>query len=50
MMGVYRCRSVISYNEYGGEIRNHQELIDNRGYHSHDEMIQDIAKKTKCES
>jgi len=45
MGGIIRCGSVISENENGDEIKDHQELIDNTEYHSTKELIEDVADK-----
>lgn len=44
MAGLIRCGSVISCNEDGDEIKNHQELIDNQEFHSEIELKEYIAK------
>lgn len=45
MEGIIRCGSVISEDENGDEIKDHQELIDNTEYHSAKELIEDVANK-----
>lgn len=45
MEGVIRCGSVISQDEHGNNLKNHQELIDNTEFHSEDELISYVASK-----
>ncbi|WP_155998010.1 hypothetical protein [Thioalkalivibrio sp. ALMg13-2] len=45
MSGVIRCGSVISEDEYGSELKDHQELIDNAEFRSEGELIEYIASK-----
>jgi len=45
MHGIIRCGSVVSEDEDGNELKNHQELIDNTEFHSEDELIEYVAKK-----
>jgi hypothetical protein len=45
MQGIIRCGSVISEDENGNELKDHQELIDNKEYHSREDLIEDIAKR-----
>jgi hypothetical protein len=45
MDGIIRCGSVISKDENGNEITDHQELIDNTEYHSVEELIEDVATR-----
>lgn len=47
MAGIIRCGSVISEDENGDEIRDHQELIDNTAYHSAKDLIEDVARRLK---
>jgi hypothetical protein len=45
MEGIKRCGSVISEDENGDKIKDHQELIDNTEYHSAEELIKDVANR-----
>lgn len=45
MDGVIRCGSVISQDEDGNELQDHQELIDNTEFRSADELISYVAGK-----
>lgn len=49
MSGVIRVGSIISEDEDGNEIMDHQKLIDNTEYHSNDELIEDIARKLEVD-
>ena len=46
MMGLIRCGSVISEDEDGAE-KSHDDLIDNKEFHSAQEMIEYVAGKLK---
>ena len=41
--GIIRCGSVISFDENGKELNNHQDLIDNTEFRSQAEMINYVA-------
>ena len=43
MNGIIRCGSVISEDEDGNELKDHQELIDNTEFHSEQELINHVA-------
>ncbi len=45
LIGISRCSSVISKNDYGDEIKDHQDLIDNTNYYSAEELIEDVARR-----
>ena len=45
MVGIIRCDSVISFNENGKVLNNHQDLIDNTEFRSQAEMINYVADK-----
>jgi len=45
MRGIIRCGSVISQDEDGEDLKDHQELIDNTEFHSEDELISYVASK-----
>jgi hypothetical protein len=45
MIGVHRCGSVISEDEDGNELKDHQELIDNMEFHSVEALIAHVAKE-----
>ncbi len=45
MNGIIRCGSVISEDENGNEIKDHQELIDDAEFHSERELISSVAKR-----
>lgn len=45
MEGIIRCGSVISQDEDGNELEDHQELIDNAEFRSRDELISHVASK-----
>lgn len=45
MIGVIRCGSVISKDEEGNVLNDHQELIDNTEFRSADELISSVADK-----
>lgn len=45
MDGIIRCGSVISEDENGEVINDHQELIDNAEFHSEAELIASVAKR-----
>ncbi|WP_126536012.1 hypothetical protein [Aerosticca soli] len=45
MQGIIRCGSVVSEDEDGNELKDHQELIDNKEFHSEDELIEYVANK-----
>jgi hypothetical protein len=45
MAGVIRCGSVISEDEDGNKLKDHQELIDNTEFHSEQELIEYVAKQ-----
>ncbi|MBF0349962.1 MAG: hypothetical protein HQM11_02970 [SAR324 cluster bacterium] len=47
MAGIIRCGSVISEDKNGNTVKDHHELIDNKEYHSKEELISDIAKRLK---
>ena len=47
MNGIIRVSSVISEDENGNKIKDHQELVDNTEYHLEQELISDIAKRLK---
>lgn len=49
MSGIIRAGSVISEDENGSEISDHQELIDNTEYHSREELLEDIARRLKVD-
>ncbi len=44
MNGIIRCGSVISEDEDGNELKDHQELIDNAEFYSEQELIEHVAK------
>jgi hypothetical protein len=53
MEGIIRCGSVISEDDKGKE-RDHQELVDNKEFHTREELIKDVSdrlrvKKEICE-
>ena len=50
MDGIIRCGSVISLDENGNQIKDHQDLIDNSEYRSTDEMRKDIASRLGVDS
>lgn len=43
MNGILRCGSVISEDEDGNELKDHQELIDNAEFHSEKALIKYVA-------
>ncbi|MBY6205531.1 hypothetical protein [Halomonas denitrificans] len=45
MRGIIRCGSVVSQDEDGNELKDHQELIDNTEFRSEDELISYVASK-----
>lgn len=45
MEGIIRCGSVISEDENGDTIKDHQELIDNAEFHSESELIASVAHR-----
>ncbi len=45
MEGIFRCGSVISEDEDGNELKDHQELIDNAEFHSEEALIRYVADK-----
>ncbi len=45
MDGIIRCGSVISEDQNGNTIKNHQELIDNTEFHSESELIASVAQR-----
>ena len=45
MDGIIRCGSVISEDEEGNELKNHQELIDNAEFQSETELVNYVAEK-----
>lgn len=45
MLGVLRCSSVISDDEDGNELKDHQQLIDNMEFHSEEALIAHVAKQ-----
>lgn len=45
LQGIIRCGSVISEDEDGNELKDHQDLIDNTEYQSPAELIEDVAKR-----
>jgi len=45
MGGIIRCGSVISEDENGKQIKDHQELIDNTEFHSEEQLIASVAKR-----
>lgn len=45
MSGIIRCGSVISEDENGRQIKDHQELIDNAEFHSEEQLIASVAKR-----
>lgn len=45
MNGIIRCGSVVSEDEDGNELKDHQELIDNTEFHSEKELVDHVAKK-----
>lgn len=47
MAGIIRCSSVISEDENGDEIEDHQELVDNTEYHSAKDLIEDVSRRLK---
>jgi hypothetical protein len=49
MTGILRCGSVISEDEDGNEIADHQELIDNREFHSEAALVAYVAKRLKVD-
>ena len=49
MSGILRCGSVISEDEDGNELKDHQELIDNSEFHSEEALIKYVAEKLGVE-
>lgn len=49
MSGILRCGSVISEDEVGNELKDHQELIDNSEFHSEEALIKYVAEKLGVE-
>ena len=47
MSGIIRCGSVISEDENGGIIQDHQNLIDNTEFRSEQELIASVAIRLK---
>ena len=45
MDGIIRCGSVITKDENGNTIDDHQELIDNAEFHSESELIASVAQR-----
>lgn len=45
MAGIIRCGAVISEDENGNTINDHQELIDNAEFHSKSELIASVAQR-----
>jgi hypothetical protein len=45
MNGIIRCSSVVSQDEDGNDLHDHQELIDNTEFHSEDELVSYVAGK-----
>lgn len=45
MAGVIRCGAVISQDEDGNELEDHQELIDNTEFHSETDLINHVASR-----
>lgn len=45
MHGIIRCGSVISQDEDGNDLEDHQDLIDNAEFRSESELINYVAKK-----
>lgn len=44
MSGIIRCGSVISEDENGKQIKDHQELVDNTEFPSEEQLIAYVAK------
>ena len=49
MSGILRCGSVISEDEDGNELKDHQELIDNLEFHSEEALIKYVAERLGVE-
>ena len=49
MNGILRCGSVISEDEDGNELKDHQELIDNAEFQSEKALIKYVAEKLSVE-
>lgn len=49
MNGILRCGSVISEDEDGNELKDHQELIDNAEFQSEKALIKYVAEKLGVE-
>lgn len=49
MSGILRCGSVISEDEDGNQLKDHQELIDNSEFHSEKALIKYVAEKLGVE-
>jgi len=45
MDGVIRCGSVISKDKYDNDLKDHQDLINNKEFSSENDLIKDIAKE-----
>lgn len=45
MKGIIRCGSVISEDENGRTIKDHQELINNAEFHSESELLSFVAQR-----
>jgi hypothetical protein len=50
MNGIFRCGSVISEDEDGAVIKDHQELIDNREFRSRKALVSRVAKTLKVDA
>ena len=45
MSGIIRCGSVISEDENGNKIQDHEDLVDNLEFHSYEELIESVSRR-----
>lgn len=50
MQGIIRCGSVISEDEDGNAIKDHQELIDNKEFHNQSDLIAHVAETLQVDA